>query len=89
MNSATLWITLLWFLLSQALARAAFLPASIPLSIRSPYVNTWFIATEGSQPLSNAWPTFWTQSVCSRLLASYSIADGKGIGPGPWMEGED
>ena len=41
-----------------------FNPASIPLAVRSPYLNTWIIDTESSQPLSNAWPTFWTQTVC-------------------------
>ena len=41
----------------------SFTPASIPIAIRSPYVNTWLVNTNTSPPVSNAWMTFWSQSV--------------------------
>ncbi|KAI0759822.1 DUF1793-domain-containing protein [Trametes elegans] len=63
-----LWLTLvLWFASLMGLARSqsseqTFFPASIPLSIRSPYMSVWHPSTNGSQPLSHQWPTFWGQS---------------------------
>ncbi|KAI8993903.1 DUF1793-domain-containing protein [Trametes punicea] len=36
-------------------------PASIPLSIRSPFMSVWHLSTNGSASLSNSWPLFWGQ----------------------------
>ncbi|KAI0367422.1 DUF1793-domain-containing protein [Pilatotrama ljubarskyi] len=38
-----------------------FFPASIPLSIRSPFMSVWLPNTNGSEPLSQVWPYFWGQ----------------------------
>ena len=49
---------------SFARAQTSFSPASIPLAVRSPYLSTWLINTNGSQPISEAWAMPWDQPVC-------------------------
>ncbi|KAH9926279.1 uncharacterized protein BXZ73DRAFT_49533 [Epithele typhae] len=55
-------LTPLFLFLGPAFAQPSFSPASIPLAVRSPYLNMWHAAANGSQPLNNAWPTFWSQT---------------------------
>ncbi|KAI0353838.1 DUF1793-domain-containing protein [Trametes cingulata] len=38
-----------------------FFPASIPLSVCSPFMSVWHPSTNSSNPLSEAWPTVWGQ----------------------------
>ncbi|KAI0370619.1 DUF1793-domain-containing protein [Pilatotrama ljubarskyi] len=52
-----LWVTLV---LSQSPVQT-FFPASIPLSVRSPFMSVWQSSTNGSQPLSHSWPVFGEQ----------------------------
>ena len=40
-----------------------FFPASIPLAIRSPYLNTWQLSTNSSPSLAASWSVFWGQDV--------------------------
>ncbi|RPD75342.1 hypothetical protein L226DRAFT_534905 [Lentinus tigrinus ALCF2SS1-7] len=62
MLPSTLWFLLLVSVLSTLVrAQRTFFPASIPLSVRSPYHNVWLISTNTSGPLSNSWPHFWGQ----------------------------
>ncbi|KAI0705088.1 hypothetical protein C8T65DRAFT_577862 [Cerioporus squamosus] len=62
MLPSTLW-SLLFVSVFFTLVRAqrTFFPASIPLSVRSPYHNVWLISTNTSGPLSQSWPHFWGQ----------------------------
>ncbi|KAI0368348.1 DUF1793-domain-containing protein [Pilatotrama ljubarskyi] len=65
MSSSSLWFTL-WFSFLVTLVRSqspvqTFFPASIPLSIRSPFMSVWLPSTNTSQPLSHSWPSFWGQ----------------------------
>ncbi|KAF8516355.1 hypothetical protein JB92DRAFT_3114212 [Gautieria morchelliformis] len=39
-----------------------FHPHAIPLAVRSPYLNCWAAGGNGSQPISNQWPTLWDMS---------------------------
>ncbi|KAI0645914.1 hypothetical protein C8Q79DRAFT_1053364 [Trametes meyenii] len=42
------------------LAKMPFLPAAVPLAIRSPFMNVWYMTNNSAPPMSNAWPMFWT-----------------------------
>ncbi|KAH9942450.1 uncharacterized protein BXZ73DRAFT_41115 [Epithele typhae] len=57
----TLWSTLLLSLSSLTAAQQTFFPASIPLSVRSPYLQIWLPAVNGSTPLPQSWPYFFGQ----------------------------
>ncbi len=61
MSFSTLWSLLLVFFSTLVGAQRTFFPASIPLSIRSPYHNVWLISTNTSGSLSQSWPHFWGQ----------------------------
>ncbi|RPD57640.1 DUF1793-domain-containing protein [Lentinus tigrinus ALCF2SS1-6] len=58
---------LVWLLLCLSLLFAlggsvrTFFPASVPLSIRSPYHSVWYTSTNTSGPISGSWPRFWGQ----------------------------
>lgn len=41
-----------------------FVPHSVPLAVRSPYLSAWLPQGEGTA-LNEAWPQFWTGSVCN------------------------
>ncbi|KAH9912477.1 uncharacterized protein BXZ73DRAFT_82314 [Epithele typhae] len=58
-----LLLAVLPLLVCSQVRAASFTPASIPLAVRSPYVNAWQISTNGSAPLSNSWANFWSQTV--------------------------
>ncbi|KAI0665950.1 hypothetical protein C8Q78DRAFT_985276 [Trametes maxima] len=54
---------LIWLLTLTGSGRAqskAFRPAAVPLAIRSPFMNVWYMANNSVPPISNAWPMFWT-----------------------------
>ncbi|TFK89099.1 DUF1793-domain-containing protein [Polyporus arcularius HHB13444] len=61
MSFSTLWSLLLVLFSTLVGAQRTFFPASIPLSIRSPYHNVWLISTNTSGSLSQSWPHFWGQ----------------------------
>lgn len=54
---------------SSALSWTAtpFSPPSYPLAVRSPYLSAWLPQGAGTA-LNEAWPQFWTGSVCEKLL---------------------
>ena len=43
-----------------------FNPAAVPLAVRTPYLSTWLPQGAGTA-LNDAWPTFWTGSVSTRI----------------------
>ncbi|KAK7064805.1 DUF1793-domain-containing protein [Favolaschia claudopus] len=51
-----------------------FNPPSVPLAVRSPYLNTWLPQGQG-QALNDAWPTMWTGSITA--WAGLVKVDGK------------
>ena len=51
-------------------AAQVFFPAIIPLAVSSPYLSVWMVSTNGSVPLPQSVPNFWTLSVCAVLLLS-------------------
>ncbi|TFK80596.1 hypothetical protein K466DRAFT_636552 [Polyporus arcularius HHB13444] len=55
-----LWLTVLVLL---ADCQRSFFPSSIPLAVRSPYLNVWYNSAAGTQPLPNSCPLFWRGSV--------------------------
>ncbi|KAI0358680.1 DUF1793-domain-containing protein [Trametes cingulata] len=65
MSPPSLWFILwFWFLVTLVRSQSpvrTFFPASIPLSIRSPFMSVWQVSTNGSDPLSHSWPRFWGQ----------------------------
>ncbi|TFK45401.1 DUF1793-domain-containing protein [Heliocybe sulcata] len=50
-----------------------FNPPSVPLAVRSPYLNTWLAQGTGAQ-LNDGWPTFWTGAIVG--WAGYVKVDG-------------
>lgn len=62
--SLSVFATLVW---AQGPVQS-FFPASIPLSVRSPYISVWDISTKGSNSIANSWPHFWGQQVRSPFL---------------------
>ena len=46
-------------------AEQTFYPASIPLSVRSPYLNIWLNSTAGAPTIGNSWPRLWLEQVRS------------------------
>ncbi|KAH9915038.1 uncharacterized protein BXZ73DRAFT_54569 [Epithele typhae] len=58
--STSLFLLLLFLSLahSQDLSQT-FFPSSIPLAVRSPYLNVWHNSTVGAGALSQSWPSFW------------------------------
>ncbi|KZV98208.1 DUF1793-domain-containing protein [Exidia glandulosa HHB12029] len=51
-----------------------FSPASVPLAVRSPYINAWLAQGAGTA-LNDNWATFWTGSIVG--WAGYVRVDGK------------
>ncbi|KZS93132.1 DUF1793-domain-containing protein [Sistotremastrum niveocremeum HHB9708] len=53
-----------------------FHPPSIPLAVRSPFLNCWISGGNASMPLSNQWPTFWTGPPSNLGWTGYVRVDG-------------
>ncbi|KAI0036801.1 hypothetical protein K488DRAFT_81789 [Vararia minispora EC-137] len=51
-----------------------FIPHSVPLAVRSPYLSAWLPQGSGTA-LNEAWPAFWTGSILG--WAGYVTVDGK------------
>lgn len=71
-----LFFLVLFSFLSSASSQASgwvadtFNPPSLPLAVKSPYVNVWAPQGSGSAQLSKAWPRIWddTLNVSSVLV---------------------
>ena len=76
MPPPTLWFLLLSLLSTLVRVQGSaqtFFPAAIPLSVKSPYLNTWLSSPNASNPISNAWPLFWNLQVCLSVLFSRTV----------------
>lgn len=55
-------------------AGQAFFPASIPLSVRNPYLNAWLASSTTDTPVTGALPLFWNLQAV-RVLLSIAMQD--------------